>query len=91
MTTSSHPWVEEDLRKGLQEANRRWRVAAVVAGHHQECLASLGSDVIDAFEAVLAALGGKTDPAVLGIKEHPFVAAQVQAVIDSTSGEASSD
>jgi hypothetical protein len=85
--------IEADLRAGLQLSERRRRIAALAASHHQECLASFGDAapvdrVLTAFEAVLAALGGETDPDRLGLLGVPVFAEQLRTVIASTSGDA---
>jgi hypothetical protein len=83
--------IEADLRAGWHLSERRRRIAALAASHHQECLASFGDAapvdrVLTAFEAVLAALGGETDPDRLGLLGVPVFAEQLRTVIASTSG-----
>lgn len=79
-----------DLPAAYRESRRRQRIAAVVACHHQERMAGAGgsvdvSYVIDAFTAVLDALGGEVDPKVLGIANSPAVD-QVRVILASQDG-----
>lgn len=84
--------LDADLREGLQQSERRRLIAAVVAAHHQECLVVHRStapmdQVRAAFEAVLAALGGSTDVATLGLAGYAPRVDQVQAIVGRTGGE----
>lgn len=84
---------EPDLREGRQQSERRRRIAALVADHHRDCLSGHSPSVpvdavIDAMTAVIAALGGATDPYRLGLVERPDVYTRVSGVIASTSAEA---
>jgi len=85
--------IEADLRAGWQQSERRRRIAAAVARHHHKRLALTGAAVLRpeatiALERVLAALGGITDPNELGIVDDIQTVAEVQAIVASSSGEA---
>jgi hypothetical protein len=80
-----------NLPAAYQESEKRRRIAAVVACHHQEYVTGGGTAefgyVIDAFGAVLAALGGATDPVSLGILDSPTAVEQVRLILDSQDGD----
>jgi hypothetical protein len=90
--TDSQTAIEADLRAGLQASERRRRIAAVVADHHQDRLAGYRTgvpvDLVKAgFDAVLTALNGTTDPDRLGLAGDPLFVEQLRSIVTSTSGE----
>lgn len=81
-----------NLPAAYRESERRRRIAAVVACHHQERMAGAGgsvdvSYVIDAFTAVLAALGGEVTSKALGISSSPTAVGQVRVILASQDGD----